>query len=152
MGTFGSRATAVGGVAVYQAAEKVGKKARDLASPLLEVDADDLVFSDGRFAVKGVPGRALTIHRSRGKRRKTLPKGSAASLSAESTFEPAILLFLSARTFASSEVEPRRANVEIKKYVAVDDCGKVITHCWSMTGARRHRQGSGRRFTRKWLR
>ena len=28
MGTFGSRATAVGGVAVYQAAEKVREKAR----------------------------------------------------------------------------------------------------------------------------
>ena len=126
MGTFGSRATAVGGVAVYQAAEKVREKARDLASHLLEVDADDLVFSDGRFAVKGVPRRALTIQQIAGQAAKNLPKGSAASLSAESTFEPANFTFPFGTHVCVVEVEPETGNVEIKKYVAVDDCGKVI--------------------------
>jgi carbon-monoxide dehydrogenase large subunit len=126
MGTFGSRATAVGGVAVYQAAEKVREKARDLASHLLEVDADDLVFSDGRFAVKGVPRRALTIQQIAGQAAKTLPKGSAASLSAKSTFEPANFTFPFGTHVCVVEVEPETGNVEIKKYVAVDDCGKVI--------------------------
>jgi len=126
MGTFGSRATAVGGVAVYQAAEKVREKARGLASHLLEVDADDLVFSDGRFAVKGVPRRALTIQQIARQAAKNLPKGSAASLSAESTFEPANFTFPFGTHVCVVEVEPETGNVEIKKYVAVDDCGKVI--------------------------
>src|SRR5688572_19148107 len=51
IGTFGSRATAVGGVAIYQAAKQVQEKARALASHLLEVDPEDLAFSDGRFSV-----------------------------------------------------------------------------------------------------
>src|SRR5574341_2333909 len=90
IGTFGSRATAVGGLEVYQAAEKVKEKARELASHLLEVDADDLVFSDGRFGVKGVPRRALTIPQiaQRAAAAKNLPKGVEPALAADSTFEP----------------------------------------------------------------
>ena len=38
IGTFGSRATAVGGIAIYQSAQKVKEKAREIASHLLEVD------------------------------------------------------------------------------------------------------------------
>jgi len=128
IGTFGSRATAVGGVAIYQAAEKVREKARDLASHLFEVDADDLVFSEGRFAVKGVPRKALTIQQiaRQAHSAKTLPEGSEINLSADSTFEPANFTFPFGTHICLVEVEPATGNVEIKKYVAVDDCGKVI--------------------------
>jgi carbon-monoxide dehydrogenase large subunit len=128
IGTFGSRATAVGGVAVYQAAEKVREKARDLASHLLEVDVDDLVFSDGRFAVRGVPRRALTIPEiaRQAYAAKNLPKGSEPGLSADSTFEPTNFTFPFGTHICVVEVEPETGSVEVKKYVAVDDCGKVI--------------------------
>ena len=128
IGTFGSRATAVGGIAVYQAAEKVREKARELASHLLEVDADDLVFADGRFNVKGVPKRALTIQQIAGQAReaKNLPKEMTAALVADATFEPANFTFPFGTHICVVEVETQTGNVEIKKYVAVDDCGKVI--------------------------
>ncbi|HEX5020074.1 MAG TPA: xanthine dehydrogenase family protein molybdopterin-binding subunit [Candidatus Binatia bacterium] len=123
MGTFGSRATAVGGIAVYQAAEKVREKARDLAAQLFEVDADDLVFSEGRFAVKGVPRKALTIAQIA---RQSHAAKLAPDLAADSTFEPANFTFPFGTHICVVEVEPETGNVEIKKYVAVDDCGKVI--------------------------
>jgi carbon-monoxide dehydrogenase large subunit len=128
IGTFGSRATAVGGIAVYQAAEKVREQARELASHLLEVDADDLVFSDGRFGVKGVPRKALTIAQiaQRAHAAKSLPKGMESGLAAESTFEPSNFTFPFGTHICVAEVEPETGKVEIKKYVAVDDCGKVI--------------------------
>jgi len=128
IGTFGSRATAVGGIAVYQAAEKVREQARELASHLLEVDADDLVFSDGRFGVKGVPRKALTIQQiaQRAHTAKNLPKGMESGLAAESTFEPSNFTFPFGTHICVAEVEPETGSVEIKKYVAVDDCGKVI--------------------------
>jgi carbon-monoxide dehydrogenase large subunit len=128
IGTFGSRATAVGGIAVYQAAEKVRDQARELASHLLEVDADDLGFSDGRFGVKGVPRKALTIQQiaQRAHTAKNLPKGMKSSLAAESTFEPSNFTFPFGTHICVVEVEPETGSVEIKKYVAVDDCGKVI--------------------------
>ncbi|MBI3064402.1 MAG: xanthine dehydrogenase family protein molybdopterin-binding subunit [Deltaproteobacteria bacterium] len=128
IGTFGSRATAVGGIAVYQAAEEVKEKARELASHLLEVDADDLVFSDGRFSVKGVPRKALTIQQiaQQAHRAKNLPKGMESALAAESTFEPSNFTFPFGTHICVAEVEPETGSVEIKKYLAVDDCGKVI--------------------------
>ena len=123
IGTFGSRATAVGGIAVYQAAEKVREKARDLAAQLFEVDADDLVFSEGRFVVKGVPRKALTIAQIA---RQSHAAKLAPDLAADSTFEPANFTFPFGTHICVVEVEPETGNVEIKKYVAVDDCGKVI--------------------------
>ncbi|HEY2923313.1 MAG TPA: xanthine dehydrogenase family protein molybdopterin-binding subunit [Candidatus Binatia bacterium] len=128
MGTFGSRATAVGGIAIYQAAEKVKEKARELASHLFEVDADDLVFTDGRINVKGVPRKSLTIPQiaQRAREAKNLPKGVDADLSADATFEPGNFTFPFGTHICVVEVEPETGNVELKKYVAVDDCGKVI--------------------------
>jgi aerobic carbon-monoxide dehydrogenase large subunit len=128
MGTFGSRATAVGGIAVYQAAEKVKEKARELASYLFEVDADDLVFSDGRINVKGVPRKSLTIPQiaQRAREAKNLPKGVDVDLAADATFEPGNFTFPFGTHVCLVEVEPDTGNVEVKNYIAVDDCGKVI--------------------------
>jgi carbon-monoxide dehydrogenase large subunit len=128
IGTFGSRATAVGGIAIYQAAEKVRDKARELASHLLEVDAEDLNFSEGRFSVKGVPKRGLTIPQiaAEASRAKNLPKNIEPGLAAESQFEPSNFTFPFGTHICVVEVEPQSGRIGIKKYVAVDDCGKVI--------------------------
>jgi len=128
IGTFGSRATAVGGIAVYQAAQKVKEKARQLASYLLEVDADDLLFTDGRFSVKGVPKKRLTIKQIAQEAHRTgrLPKKMEPGLAAESQFEPSNFTFPFGTHICVVEVEPQSGRVELKRYVAVDDCGKVI--------------------------
>jgi carbon-monoxide dehydrogenase large subunit len=128
MGTFGSRATAVGGIAVYQAAEKVREKARELGSQLLEADPDDLIFSEGLFTVKGVPRKALTIQQIARQTRtaNNLPERMEATLSAESTFEPDNFTFPFGAHICVVEVDPETGHVEVRKYVAVDDCGNVI--------------------------
>jgi carbon-monoxide dehydrogenase large subunit len=128
IGTFGSRATAVGGIAIYQAAVKVKEKAREIASHLLEVDSDDLNFSEGRFTVKGVPKRGLTIRQIAQEARlsKNLPEAMRPGLAAESQFEPANFTFPFGTHICVVEVEPQTGGIDIKKYVAVDDCGKVI--------------------------
>jgi carbon-monoxide dehydrogenase large subunit len=128
IGTFGSRATAVGGIAIYQAAGKVKEKAREIASHLLEVDPDDLNFSEGRFSVKGVPKKGLTIRQIAQEARlsKNLPKEMRPGLAAESQFEPSNFTFPFGTHVCVVAVEPQTGRIEIKKYVAVDDCGKVI--------------------------
>jgi carbon-monoxide dehydrogenase large subunit len=128
IGTFGSRATAVGGIAVYQAAEKVKEKARELASHLLEVDADDLSFSDGHISVKGVPRKALTIQQiaQQAHAAKNLPEGLESSLSAEATFEPSNFTFPFGTHICIVEVDTETGCIEIKRYIAVDDCGRVV--------------------------
>jgi aerobic carbon-monoxide dehydrogenase large subunit len=128
MGTFGSRATAVGGIAVYHAAEKVREKAREMASHLFEVDADDLVFSDNRFSVKGVPKKALTIQQIAKQSHETGGSSGAPApgLAAEYQFEPSNFTFPFGTHICVVEIDPQTGSVAIKKYVAVDDCGKVI--------------------------
>jgi aerobic carbon-monoxide dehydrogenase large subunit len=128
IGTFGSRATAVGGIAIYQAAEQVKARARELASHFLEVDTDDLVFSGGRFSVKGVPKKGLTLPQIAEKAHlaKNLPKDMEPRLAAETTFEPSNFTFPFGTHVCVVEIEPQIGRIEIKKYVAVDDCGRVI--------------------------
>jgi aerobic carbon-monoxide dehydrogenase large subunit len=128
IGTFGSRATAVGGIAVYQSAQKVKEKAREIASHLLEVDADDLNFAEGRFSVKGVPKKGFTFQQiaQAAHLAKNLPKGMEPGLAADSQFEPSNFTFPFGTHICVVEVEPQTGRIEIKKYIAVDDCGKVI--------------------------
>ena len=128
IGTFGSRATAVGGTAIYQAAIKVKEQARELASHLLEVDPDDLNFAAGRFSVKGVPKKGFTIQQiaQEAHAAKNLPRKMTPSLAAESQFEPSNFTFPFGTHICVVEVEPQTGRIEIKKYIAVDDCGKVI--------------------------
>lgn len=128
IGTFGSRATAVGGTAIYQAAIRVREQARELASHLLEVDPDDLNFAAGRFSVKGVPKKGFTIQQiaQEAQVAKNLPRKLAPTLAAESQFEPSNFTFPFGTHICVVEVEPQTGRIEIRKYIAVDDCGKVI--------------------------
>src|SRR5918996_1438831 len=115
IGTFGSRATAVGGIAVYKAAQAVKEKAREIASHLWEVDADDLVFSDGQFSVKGVRRKALTIKQIAREAQQPgkLPKKMQPGLAAESQFEPSNFTFPFGAHICVVEVEPQTGRAGI---------------------------------------
>ncbi|PYS91461.1 MAG: carbon monoxide dehydrogenase, partial [Acidobacteria bacterium] len=54
IGTFGSRATAVGGTAVYIAIEKLKEKATKIAAHLLGAEASSVAFADGKFSAQEV--------------------------------------------------------------------------------------------------
>lgn len=123
MGTFGSRATAVGGIAIYQAAEEVKRKARDLAAQLLEAATDDVVFTDGAFRVKGVARSRLTIGQVA---QRAAAANLAGAISADSTFEPSNFTFPFGTHICVVEIDPQTGAITIRKYIAVDDCGKVI--------------------------
>src|SRR5207237_304402 len=58
-GTGGSKSTALGGTALFQASERVLDKARRIAAHLLEAAPDDLVRADGGFSVAGAPSRRI---------------------------------------------------------------------------------------------
>src|SRR6185436_1971585 len=60
-GTGGSRSLAVGGTSILRATLKVQEHARSIAAHVLEAAKDDVVFDDGKYQVKGVPSRALTL-------------------------------------------------------------------------------------------
>ena len=53
-----SRSAAVGAVAVYNSLQKIKAKVRRVAAHMLEADAEDIVFEQGKAFVKGSPESA----------------------------------------------------------------------------------------------
>ena len=128
IGTFGSRGISVGGTAVYMATQQVREKAEAIAANVLECSAEDLEFEDGKFSVKGVPDKGITIQEValQAHVATKLPAGMEPGLQATSVFEPSNFTFPFGTHICVVEVDTQSGDIEIKKYVAVDDCGKVI--------------------------
>ena len=128
VGTFGSRSIAVGGPAIVTSIEKVLDKARRIAAALLEASPEDLVFEEGRFLVRGVPGRTLTLAEvaDAAYAGERLPPGMEPGLEATTVWEPPNFTFPSGTHIAVVEVDPHSGSVRLLRVVAVDDCGRVI--------------------------
>ncbi|HWP44416.1 MAG TPA: molybdopterin cofactor-binding domain-containing protein, partial [Blastocatellia bacterium] len=156
IGTFGSRATAVGGTAVFYAIEKIKEKARQIAAHMLKAEAANVVFEKGVFtkqaaraaSAEGVPepvlphgeapagaipepaaeGQSLSIQQIAlaAHIAKDLPPGMEPGLSATHFFEPSNFTFPFGTHIAVVEIDRETGDLEFLRYVAVDDCGKVV--------------------------
>jgi carbon-monoxide dehydrogenase large subunit len=126
IGTFGSRGTAVGGTAMYLAAQKVKTKMAAIAAHLLGGKPDDIKFSGGRVHGKG--GKSLAFGEVVGAAyvARNLPPGVDPGLEATHFFEPSNFTFPFGAHVCSVEVDGDTGEVKIDKYIAVDDCGNVI--------------------------
>ncbi len=128
IGTFGSRSTAVGGTAIHMSLTKVKDKARKIAAHQLEADEADLEYEDGAFRVKGAPERAKTFAEIAlaAFLAHNYPEGLEPGLEATSFFDPSNFTWPFGTHVCVTEVDPDTGNVEIVRYVCVDDCGRVI--------------------------
>ncbi|MEV5825132.1 xanthine dehydrogenase family protein molybdopterin-binding subunit [Spirillospora sp. NPDC052242] len=128
MDTYGSRSLAVGGIALYSACDKVVEKARKVAAHLLEASEDDLEFTAGRFGVRGVPDAGATIQEvaTAAFAAHDLPDGVEPSLDSDATFDPDNFSFPHGTHLCAAEVDTETGMVKIRRYVAVDDVGKVV--------------------------
>jgi carbon-monoxide dehydrogenase large subunit len=128
MGTYGSRSAAVGGAAIYSAIEKIKEKGKKIAAHLLEASEADIEYQEGKFGVRGSPGRskafgevALMAYLAH-----NLPKGLEPGLEATSFWDPANFVFPFGTHIAVVEVSAATGKVKLLRYVAVDDVGRVI--------------------------
>ncbi|HEV8588840.1 MAG TPA: xanthine dehydrogenase family protein molybdopterin-binding subunit, partial [Pyrinomonadaceae bacterium] len=159
IGTFGSRATAVGGTAVLIAIQKLKEKAAKIAAHMMQCDASRLSFEAGCYTraeaaaaaatgksepvvpVGEAPGGALnevpTPTNGRTKLTiqeialaahiaKEIPPDTEPGLSATYFFEPKNFTFPFGTHICVVEIDKDTGETKIIKYVAVDDCGKVI--------------------------
>ena len=127
-GTGGSRSLVVGGSAIIGASLKVQEKARRLAAHMLEAAADDVVFTDGRYQVKGVPDKALLLEaiaaRAYG---EGLPDGIESGLEATEFFRPPALVYPFGAHIAVVEADRETGRVTVRDFISVDDCGVRIS-------------------------
>ncbi len=127
-GTYGSRTTAVGGAALALAARKIRDKAKVIAAHLLEASVEDMEYEDGNFFVKGSPDSSKTIQdiALMANVAWNMPEGVEAGLEATSFYDPPNFVFPYGAHLAVVEVDPESGDVDLKRYVAVDDCGPQI--------------------------
>jgi aerobic carbon-monoxide dehydrogenase large subunit len=128
MDSYGSRSLSVGGVALHHASQKVITKAKTIAAHELEVSEDDLEYAGGTFSVKGAPDKSKTIPEIAFSAwtAHNLPEGTEPGLEETHVFDPPNFTFPSGTHLCAVEVDTETGRVEIRKYVAVDDCGTAI--------------------------
>lgn len=128
IGTFGSRGTAVGGTAVYLAAQDLKEKMKKIAAHLMETTPDNIEFGVGKLIVKGDSGRSIAFNDVVGVAYNAvrLPPGVEPGLDATRVFEPSNFTFPFGTHVCVVEIDGETGEPKITKYVAVDDCGNVI--------------------------
>jgi carbon-monoxide dehydrogenase large subunit len=126
--TYGSRATALGGSAIVMSIEKIVEKAKTLAAALLKSTPKEIEFKDGKFFVNGDGKNALGWGQlaSEAYIAKNLPPGFEPGLEASSFFEPPNCTFPFGTHIVAVDVDRETGQVNILKYIAVDDCGKQV--------------------------
>lgn len=127
-GSFASRSAVLGSAAIENGLRQVLEKARRIAAHRFEVDEADLEFADGTFHVSGAPDRSVTIQEvaETAYAGTDLPDGMDPGLSARATFDPDGVPTSYGTHVAVVEVDIDTGDVEILRYVAVDDCGRQL--------------------------
>jgi len=125
IGTFGSRATAVGGTAMYLAIQELKPKIKKFGAMLL--DSDDVRFEGGRCWCNK-SGKSVSLAEIAGAayRAIKLPPNTEPGLVATSYWEPSNFTFPFGAHIAVTEIDPETGTVKFLRYVAVDDCGRII--------------------------
>ncbi|MFB6360370.1 MAG: xanthine dehydrogenase family protein molybdopterin-binding subunit [Halobacteriales archaeon] len=128
MGTYGSRSAAVGASALVESAEKVVEKARAIAAHQLEASEEDIVFEDGEFSVEGAPDRSMDIQELAGAAylAHNIPDDMEPGLEATTFYDPENFTFPFGTHVAVVEVDPDSGEIDLRRYVAVDDVGNQI--------------------------
>jgi CO/xanthine dehydrogenase Mo-binding subunit len=151
VGTFASRSAVVSGNAVRMAAVSVRRQAQELASRLLEADADDIELADGQVRVKGAPASAIPLgqlavvanplryafganaaaaavfaRKAYASGEAPLREGATPGLNAIEYYSPPSGVFGFGMHAAVVEIDPDTCDLKILRYVMVHDCGRVI--------------------------
>jgi carbon-monoxide dehydrogenase large subunit len=126
--TYGSRSLAVGGEAAARAAKKVADKARAIVAHQLEADAADIELRGDKFIVAGSPDKGMTLAEISGAAYvpENLPEGMEPGLDETSFYDPENFVFPFGAHACVVDVDAETGNVDVVRYVAVDDCGPAI--------------------------
>lgn len=127
-GTYGSRSTPVGGSALSVATDRVIEKAKKIAAHMLEAAAEDIEFHEGSFQVKGMPSRSTSFQdvTLQAYLAWNLPAGVEPALEEHAFYDPTNFTYSFGTHVCVVEVDVETGQVDLQRYVAVDDCGRVI--------------------------
>ncbi len=113
-GTYGSRTTAVGGSAVFNAVQRLKEKMKLIASHMLEASASDVTLEDGKFSVAGSPQKAVAFAdvAATANLSNTLAPGIEPGLETTVFFEPDACVFPFGTHIAVVEIDKETGDVD----------------------------------------
>jgi len=125
IGTFGSRASAIGGTALYFALQEVKEKVKKFGAMLL--DSDDVSFANGSVTCNKT-GQSKSFAEIAGAtyRAMKLPPNTEPGLQSTHFWEPPNFVFGFGAHIVITDIEKDTGEVKIRRYVAVDDCGNIL--------------------------
>ncbi len=125
IGTFGSRGTAVGGAALFEALRELKAKLKKFGAMLLE---SEHVKLSGGSCVDDVTGKSVSFAEMAvaAYHAKKLPPNTEPGLVSTHFWEPPNFTFPFGAHIVVSEIDSDTGEVHIRRYIAVDDCGKII--------------------------
>jgi carbon-monoxide dehydrogenase large subunit len=118
------------GGALILAARKVREKIIKIAAHCLEAAAEDLVLEQGEISVRGTPSRKVAVREVARAAYKPatpmFPAGLEPGLEATHYYDPPPATFSNGAHLALVDVDPDTGQVEILRYLVVEDCGKMV--------------------------
>jgi carbon-monoxide dehydrogenase large subunit len=118
--SIGSRSAFSQGSAFKLAADTIVQKAKKLAADMLEANAGDIEFANGRFTIAGTD-RAVTMT-------QVIERHAAEEPHPLDTIgeRPISVAFPSGAHVVELEIDPGTGAAEVTRYTAVDDIGSVL--------------------------
>ena len=126
LGTYASRSTPTAGAAAAMAARKLRDKGKKIAAYLLEVSEEDIEWEVGKYFVKGAPEKSKTIQDVAFAAYTNFPPGMEPGFEATHYYDPPNLTFPNGAYICVVEVEKETGQIDVKRFVAIDDCGNII--------------------------
>ncbi len=126
LGTYASRSIPTAGAAAAVACRKIKDKAQKIAAHLLEAAEEDLEWEVGKFSVKGVPDKSVTIQDIAFAAYTNHPQGLEAGLEATHYYDPPNMTYPFGSYIAVVDIDSDTGVVKVRRFVAVDDCGNII--------------------------
>jgi carbon-monoxide dehydrogenase large subunit len=126
-GSYGSRSFSIEGSSVYKASQQIRDKARRMAAHMFKVDEKDVIYESGRCFIKNQPDNVKTFNDIALALwfAWDLPEGMEPGLEVVTYYDPPDFNFPFGTHIALVEVDENTGNVDILRYVAVDDFGNV---------------------------
>ncbi|WP_428684860.1 xanthine dehydrogenase family protein molybdopterin-binding subunit [Reyranella sp.] len=126
-GHGGARSMHMGGAALVKAMDAALAKARRLAAHLLQASEHELDYDQGRFTVRG-SDRTIDLATLAGSAQEAanLPEGMSPGLGEHVLNITDVFTFPSGCHVAEVEVDPETGAIDLLRYTAVDDYGRLI--------------------------
>lgn len=128
-GTFASRGSVVAANAIHAAAVSVRKKILRQASKALNTPEEELELVDGHVRVADLPEQSISLGELAvlaNPLRGAVEPGTEPGLESTDYFGPQYGATANGAHAMIVEVDPETMMIDIKRYVAVEDCGTVL--------------------------